>query len=366
MLSAEPSLSTVLPLRPLRIVMITHSHKLGGMERHVLGLMQALQSLGHVLAYAGPLDGWLGEQVIAAGLPHCHVPLHGMYDPLSALRLYRYARHFGADLIHGHSQRGARYASVIGGWAGVGRVATAHSTNSYRWFTPQLQVIAVAQSVREFLVGIGLPAKRVHCVHSGVDDQASAPAARRECLTLGMIARVEHVKGHDLALRALALLRGRVSARLVFVGADDTAFAADLRQLIAELKLDDLVEFRGQRSDIAAQLAELDVLVAPSRREALSLSLMEACSASLPIIASRIGGNPEIVVDGDNGLLVPSEDPPALAEAILKLAQDTALRQAMRRRARDRYEQNFTLQAMAHGTVAVYERALLDARARSS
>ena len=102
--------------KPLRIVMVAHSHILGGIEKHVAVLAEALGRLGHAVAYAGPSDGWLGAQMRALGCECVDVPMHGMYDPISAWKLRRFARRWQADIIHGHAQRGTRYAR----WAARG------------------------------------------------------------------------------------------------------------------------------------------------------------------------------------------------------------------------------------------------------
>ena len=350
-----------------RIIMVAHSHKLGGIERNVHALARVLSEAGHHVAYAGPRDGWLGEAMAQAGYDSLDLAMNGMYDPISAWKLRRFAKRWGADLLHGHAQRGTRYAR----WAAAGRVAviaSAHSTTAWKWFGPNHPILAVSQAVRSVLLDKGFTPEQVRCVHLGVPDQGRAPAPPpgpirpERPLVMGILGRLEQVKGHDTALEALALLRDRLPARLVFVGADTTEWAAQMKARTETLGLSDRVEFWGQRSDIAAVFAQMDLMLAPSYREALSLSLLETCAAGRPAIGSNLGGIPEVIIPGQNGLLVPPSDPEALAEAIMQLAQDDALRARMGDAARAVFLQTFTEAAMRAGTEAGYAQALSQAQ----
>ncbi|MEF7617294.1 glycosyltransferase family 4 protein [Aquincola sp. MAHUQ-54] len=347
-----------------RVAMVAHSHVLGGIEQHVVTLSAELARQGHAVAYAGPSDGWLGAQMRAAGHTCIDLPMNGMYDPVSAWRLARFARRWGADVLHGHALRGGRYADWAGRWSGVPAVATAHSTNAWKWFSPRRRLIAVSEAVRGFLLDKGLPAELVRVVYSGVPDVGPMPApdgaalSPQRPLVLGMIARFEAVKGHDLALRALAELGPGLPVRLRLAGADTTAWGREVHAQVQALGLGEVVEFLGQRSDVPDVLARLDVVLAPSRRESLCLSLVEAGAAGRPGIAARVGGIPEVLGEDEGGLLVPPEDPHALAGAIRRLAAQPALRLALGAAARRRYEQRFTLAAMREGVEAVYDAAI--------
>ena len=122
----------------------------------------------------------------------------------------------------------------------------------------------------------------------------------------------------------------------------------------------DRIHFASFRDDVREQLADFDLLVAPSRREALPLTLIEAAAAGVPVVASRIGGVPEVVLDGETGILVTPADPTSLARAIETLITDPALRMRLGQAARRRYEDHFSLQPMLDTTEEVY-RSLLPA-----
>lgn len=348
---------------PKRIVMVCHSHSIGGIERHVLSLSAGLTAAGHRIAFAGPKDGWLGRAMQAAGHEGIDIPMHGMLDPISAWRLRRFARKWNADILHGHAQRGARYAH----WAADGRlpmIATAHSTNAWVRFKHDHQIIAVSNAVRHFLLTKGFAQENVTAIHLGVPDlglaaaPAPGPIALARPLMLGMLARLEPVKGHDLALKAINILRHVLPVRLTFIGPTDTEWARKMKALTNEMGLMDHVIFQGETADIKSVFDRLDVMLAPSRREALSLSLIEAAASGRPSIGTNVGGIPEVVEDDISGILVPAEDPEALAAAILKIGRDDAMRLRMGRAAREVFEGRFTPERMITETERAYDRAI--------
>lgn len=347
----------------MKVIFVLHSHRAGGAERHLLQLMQGLAAQDVECIYAGPLDGWLGEQLQAAGFRCEHIPYHGRYDLLSLVRLVRLIRREKADLVHGHLTRGAFYAGWAARLAAVPNVATAHSTNAGKHFGRADRIIAVSDAVGRFLAGCGYPREILRTVHHGVPDYAAQPLPSRAALraslqlddapVLAMVARFLPAKGHDIALRALALLRER-RWTLVLAGALDTREAKQMQSLAEQLEIAARVHFVGHSDDVASIYGCADILLAPSRREALSLTLLEAAAFALPIVATDVGGIGEAVADGETGMLVPTENPAALAHAIGTLLDDAALRKSMGDAGRRRYEQLFSVATMAQATLAVY------------
>lgn len=351
----------------MKVIFVLHSHKAGGAERHLLQLMQGLAANGVECIYAGPLQGWLGEQLQAAGFRCEQISFTGFYDLRSLFRLVKLIRREKADLVHGHLTRGAYYAGWAAKFAGIPNVATGHSTNAGKWFGRATRIIAVSDAVARFLVECGYPGDRIRTVHHGVPDYAALPRTPRDAMraelglndapTLVMVARFMRAKGHDVALHALAAIRDK-QWTLVLAGSLDTPYAKDMQALAAELGIAERVRFIGHRDDVNNIYGCADILLAPSRREALSLTLLEAAAFGLPIVATDVGGIGEAVDDGTTGLLVPTEDPPALAQAIASLLDNAELRNRMGRAGRQRYEQLFALQSMAHNTIAVYDEAV--------
>lgn len=352
----------------MKIITVLRSLKSGGAERHALQLMKGLRARGHEALYAGPMKGWLGQQLRAEGFGGIDLPLSGLYDLPSVVRLALYARRVGADLIHGHLTRGAWYAGLAARLAGLPNVATAHSDNAGKHFGRADRIIAVSQAVADFLVREGYEPARIRMVHHGIADLAARlPAGAREATrrSLGlavdepallMAARIVPAKGHDTALQALARLGDRPWT-LLMAGDHHGDLGPQTQALAQELGLAGRVRFLGLREDVPALMAASDVLLAPSRREALSLTLLEASACGLPIVATRVGGIGEVVEEGASGFLVAPDDPPALAAAIAPLLADAALRARCGARARQRFEAGFLEDAMFDKTVAVYHEA---------
>jgi glycosyltransferase involved in cell wall biosynthesis len=247
------------------------------------------------------------------------------------------------------------------------------------------RVIAVSGSVRERLLRAGaLDPERVLVLHHGLD-LAGWPVSpvredvRRELgagpqdVLFGMVGRVVGIKGHREFLSAARALAARApSARFVIVGDQrphEGRGGSYLRLLQEEargLGLEGRLVFAGWREDAAEVMRALDVLVQPSHEEAFGRTLLEAMAAERPVIASRAGGMPEVVEDGQTGLLVPVRNPQALAEAMEALAGDAGRRAAMGRAGRARVSLHFQLAERTRRVEAVYEELLAPAESRSA
>ncbi|EGJ09780.1 glycosyltransferase [Rubrivivax benzoatilyticus] len=342
----------------MRILHVLHSHGYGGAENHCLMLMRAQRAAGHEVEFAGPLDSWIGRACAEAGIPAHHVAMHGLYDLVSHWRLRRLVARLAPDIVHGHLIRGAAYAArAQHGHRGCVAVCTAHATTARKHMGGCRHVIAVSAAVRDNVVSGGHAADAVSVVHHGVPDvrRPDRAALRRE---LGVpedafaavhVGRFVRDKGQDLLVEAFRRLPPQL--HLVMIGDPSTEFG---RQVQAQAAGDPRLHFAGYRGDAPDLLAAFDAFVLPSRREALSLAIVEAMAAGLPVVAAAVGGVPEIVHDGDNGRLVQAEDPSALADALAALAATPTDAAAMGRRGRSRYEDAMTLEKMAERTIAVY------------
>lgn len=170
---------------------------------------------------------------------------------------------------------------------------------------------------------------------------------------MGLVARLDHWgKGHREFFTALAALPDGYPVEALIIGGGRRE--AEMRRLAAELGLAGRVHFLGQRDDVPDLLSALDLFVLPSHSEGVSLALLEAMAAGLPVIATAVGGLPEVVTDGDNGLLVPPEDPEALATALERLLEDPALAQRLGANARRHVEENFSLERLGREINEIY------------
>jgi len=352
----------------MRIITVLHSHGCGGAERHALLLMKQLRQAGHTPLFAGPLDSWLGEQVNQLGIDAVHLPMHGFYDALSILRLARLCRRWRADVVHGHLTRGAYYAGLGGRLTGTPVVATAHSTNAGKHFGRADKIIAVYGAVAHFMRASGYGADRVRLVYHAVEDHYDAYADQRDDLrqSLGLkhdelalcvVARMVRAKGHDLLLKALAGLRD-LPLQTFFVGECNTEWGARMQEQTHESGLDQKVHFLGHQENVYPLLAAMDVCVAPSRREALSLTLLEAALMRCALLGASTGGIPEVIHEGINGWLFPPEDVATLRRRLQELSDGKLVWRAAGGRAREDALQRFSMQSMLETTLSVYEEAI--------
>ena len=211
-----------------------------------------------------------------------------------------------------------------------------------------------------------MEAPRPHCViHSAVEPPVGLPGAAGRAaararfgvggeLAIGIVAAHETRKGHDVLLHALARLRRDGIAMCCLVCGDGSR-RAQLESLAQGLGIADAVRFLGEQRQVADVLAALDVFVLPSRHEGLGVAILEAMAMALPVVASDVGGIPEIVDAGRTGVLVPPEDAAALASAIAALDRDRALAYQMGAAGRARVLAEFSMEVMADRYERLYE-----------
>ena len=348
----------------LRILHVLHSHGHGGAESHALTLMQAQREAGHTVCLAGPHDSWLAGQCLNAGLNCEHLAMHGLFDLVSLLRLGHLIRRWQPDVVHAHLVRAAHYATLATPSPGPVRICTAHATNARKHMQRCQHIIAVSRAVRTNLLQHGYPARQVTVVYNGIaapDNTGERAALRRE---LGIppdswamvnVGRFIRDKGQDQLVKALSHCPGE--QQLYLIGDTETPFGQEVRALA---RTDARIHFPGYRADVARLLPAFDAYLLGSRREALGLSLVEAAAAGLPAIAMAVGGVPEVVEDSVSGYLVPAGDTGAMASRMLALQADPAQARAMGASARQRYQAQFTQDAMLQGVLAVYRQTRAD------
>jgi sugar transferase (PEP-CTERM/EpsH1 system associated) len=236
------------------------------------------------------------------------------------------------------------------------------------------QYIALSQDLERYLVSkIGVAPERLTQIYNGVDTELFHPArARRVSLpvsefadpgtiVVGTVGRMQAVKDQLTLVRAfihLLELRTDLRQRLRLVIIGEGALRAPAIDLLTRAGVLDLAWLPGERSDIAEIMQGFDVFVLPSLAEGISNTILEAMATGLPIIATRVGGNPELVEEDRSALLVPADDPRAMAEAIAVYADDAAKRKQHGAAGRAAAEARFSLGAMVRAYMDVYDRIL--------
>lgn len=287
-------------------------------------------------------------------------------------------RRRGVKLVHTGEVMGAYFTALAGRLAGarvVSHVRADHPKMTdldrllLRPVEQYLYVSASTAGHQDFPVAPGRGAVLYDAVPPPPPpvDRAAARAhygLPATAVVFGMPARISAQKDHATLIRATAqVLRQRGDVHLLLVGdtggeeGHRTQFAA-LSALVAETRTTANVHFAGFEGDMPRFYGAIDVLVLSTHTEGFPLVLLEAMSAAVPVIATRIGGIPEAVADGDTGILVPHEDAPALAQAMLRLADDAALRAAMGSAGRAMAQERFGQARFQHEVAAFYKRML--------
>jgi glycosyltransferase involved in cell wall biosynthesis len=355
----------------------------GGAQESYTGLLLRLDRSAYEVRALSLSSGSAVQRLRRLGL---EVAVIDEADDEAAIRaLTAYLVREEIDLLHAHMYRaevvGAR-AAVAAGTAVV--MATVHSSRvrspqdiaTLAALTPVMdRLIVPSASIVAKVRAEGRGGASFSVIPNGVDlDRFDLPvgacALRREsgipghAPLLGVVARLEPEKGHRYLIEAMpAILRGAPETWLVIVG--EGSLDADLRALAAALPAParDRVVFTGRREDVSAVTAEIDVAVLPSLREAQGISILEAMARRKPVVASAVGGIPEVLTNGLDGLLVPPADPTALAEACIRLACSPELRARMGEAGRATVESRFSLDAMVRQIEEIYDEELVRAGA---
>jgi len=332
--------------------------------------------------------GLVAEEIESAGVKVTQLNMSNKFDLAAVFRLFRLLWEEKISIIHSYLYHANILGRVIGKVAQTPIIISSERSvilseevvnkdtlemgSRLRRLVNSLsmhlsgRVVTVSELVRETLIAASkIDPKRLVTIHNGVnleDYQIDGDiTAKKKGLGLetsasviGAIGRLDRVKGAEYLLRAAAKVIFKTpDAAFLIVG--DGSQREALEQLARSLGISHRVVFTGQRDDVPELLAVMDVLVLPSLYEGLPNAVLEAMAAGKPVIATPVGGTPEVVEDGITGLLVPPRDPEALAEAILALLQDRERAEAMGRAGRARVEKYFSVERMIAETEALYE-----------
>jgi len=366
------------PARP-RVLILTVGFGVGGAEQLILMTAPRLRDAGFEITVAALKGrGPIARELEAAGVRCVALDGRGRGDFLVVGRLLRFLRAEPVEILHAHLFPANLAARLAGRAAGVPIVITAHHDTDV-WNRPSHRLmelltagmsdrtVACSEAVRRYVLErYGLPEAKVVTLRNAivvpalVDDpvvrarQRAGFGAAPADLLIGTLGRLEEPKkGLSFFLRAASLVaRQRPQARFVLVGGGPAR--KRLEALAQAAGLTGSTVFAGERRDVAALLPAFDVFVQPSLWEGFGLTLLEAMAAARPVIASRVGGVPEIVRDGRDGLLVPPGDTEALAGAILRVLGDPDLAARLGRAGRERVETSFAIDDLVRDTVALY------------
>jgi glycosyltransferase involved in cell wall biosynthesis len=344
----------------------------GGAQVALLRMLKGLDRTRFSPAVACLYNGdrSIAREIRALSIPVFDARMRSRRDVPALWRLYNEIRRVRPTILHAHLFHANLPGRILGRLAGVPIIiCTEHSMaleselryRLNRWTIGLVdRVIAVSANVRDFCIShIGLPPEKVTLIYNGIELSAglytSRQAARArlglssEETVLGVVSRLDPAKGIDVLIRAMPFVE---NATLVIVG--DGVERSFLEGLAEELGVSGRIIWAGYRPDVYNLLQAFDVFVQPSRFEGLPTTVLEAMAAGLPVVATAVGGTPEVVEDGVTGLLVPPAEPTALAQAINHLLGDPALRLTLGRAGRERAAKQFSVEKMVCQTEALY------------
>jgi glycosyltransferase involved in cell wall biosynthesis len=361
---------------PLSVLQVATSFpNWGGTELHILNLSEQLQRRGHDVTIACRPGRWVEERAQQMGLPTVPISVMRQQDWQDFGKLRRVLREKKIDVLHVHWS----LDMIVPGFAAVRegvpvRILSRHMPYPFktrlgsmlysRLFT---RMVTVSRSVRDTLVGCGISPDKVEVIHHGTDVETfarttqsvkEARAALGICddrVAVGIVGRIAPEKGHQVLLKAAQILGDRYPVQYVVIG--NGPDEAAMRESVQNMGLADRVLFTGFRDDVNNAMNALDIVTVPSTwNEPCSAVVQQAMALSKPVIGTSVGGTPEMVREGETGLLVKPSSADSLADAVARLAGDAFLRRQMGAAGREVVEAQFSLRVMTDKIENLYRR----------
>jgi glycosyltransferase involved in cell wall biosynthesis len=346
----------------------------GGQEQ-LFTLIRGLRQHGHEVHLIHSPNSALGERSKAIGACLHPLAIRSEIGPISLLRLYAIIKRVRPDILGFNTPKAILIGALASRFASSGvkiifrRVDFPLRSNffsrlKYTWGTDG--IITISNAIRNRLKNAGVPASKISTIYEGIDLSLYPKIIRThkpgEPLVVGVVSHLTPEKGVRYLIEAAALIpEANKKFRFVIVG--EGSCLPQLQELVREKKLNNF-DFKGFRSDIPQLMESFDILAMPSLSEGLSSAILEAMASSLPIVASNVGGIPELVKDGENGLLAPPADSAALARAIQTLAENPEEILRMGQKNRRQVEEKFTMETKILKTEELCE-ALLKTKSLS-
>ncbi|SPE33491.1 putative Glycosyl transferase group 1 [Acidobacteriia bacterium SbA2] len=364
--------------RPLKIAHIDLGESLRGGQRQLLNLARGLRERGYCQIVVCREESELEACARKEEFPRFSLPGHDIFHMYGVLLLRHMLRAAPCDVLHAHDGHGQTVSWMASAGLPVRRVASRRvaflPSEGQRW-TYSLKyahtsdaVIAVSDFIRQGAIRCGLPDSMIEVIPDGIEFPAESPSnetrakaragwgATRSEFLIGHLGAFTHEKGQDVALQALQILKQSLpQARLLLAGDGPALSNPGMARRYAALG--ERVRLCGTIHDLREFFSALDLFIMPSKSEGLGSSALMAMSYGLPVVASRVGGLPEVVEEGRTGWLIEPGSPGALAEAIIAAAADRARLQQWGLNGRER-ARRFTVDIMVQRTEALYRRLL--------
>ena len=367
----------------MRILYINSARTFGGGERHLVDLASGMVQRGHQVHVAlAPLSP-LREHFTNFPAEMLHIlRLRNALDIQSALHLARIVRQHRIDIVHAHLARDYPLAAYAAAKSSAQLVLTRHLllplNRLHRFALSQVScVIVVSEAVAEAIRDRNIfPENKIRVIPNGIDVgyftnknpwkyqrilKLNNTVLPEGYLVIGAIGELRAHKGYEDLLRVAAIVAKRIDKAIFLIAGEDNSSAKEYRkhleQLITKLDLEERVCLTGWLSDVRPFLSAIDVVVSSSHHESFGLSIVEAMTCGVPVIASATGGAREVICDGLTGILVPVGDTEKMADAIVNLLVDETQRKRLSAAAYNAVLQHFDLNRMIEATEQVYHQA---------
>lgn len=363
-----------------RVIYLSHAFHVGGAEEMVFNLVRHLPPRFEPVIVCIHSAGPIGEEIRKTGVEFHVLGLNpGWRHPFHLIRLERALTDLRAEIVHTFLLTASLYGRlaamlarvpiIIGTEVNIYEHKQPRHIKAERWLMANTDSVVVsAGSVRDFYIDqVGADPSSIEVIYNAVDWSQLATTRLRDDMrndlrlaadtpVAGIIARLTEQKAHAVLFQAMASTPGLERLHLVVVG--DGHLRAQLEKAAGDLGIADRVRFLGARRDLGNLLSALDMFVMPSLWEGLPLSMVLAMGAGLPVVATRVAGIPEVVDDGQSGLLVPPGDAPALGAALAQLVHRPELRRALGAAAQASVLPRYGVDGYVSSITALYDRLL--------
>lgn len=346
-----------------------------GGQRQSFFLAKRLKNLGCPFRFYVQPKSPLFIKAKAAGLPVFPIRVRNELDLAAITRLALAMKRKKCQLVHFHDAHAAAVGAAAASLAKVPlriisrRVDFPLNKNylSRLKYTKDIDlIIAISQGVKKVLMQSGIDSRKIKVIPSGIDytpfeEAVDSDYLRQELsfaaddFLVGIVAHLADHKGHKYLIEATKILKGKApKIKVIIVG--EGPLRLELGKQVKATEVEDMVFFMGFREDIPQILGSLDLFVLSSKTEGMGSSIMDAMASRLPVVATKVGGIPEVVVNEKTGLLVPPKNPAALADAILRLYNDRSLAKSLGEKGFEVVHAKFSADGMAGKIVREYKR----------
>ncbi|MGE0681508.1 MAG: glycosyltransferase [Candidatus Binatia bacterium] len=361
---------------PLRLLVLIDELDIGGTEQQIFELVKRLDRRKYLPMVCCFRSGRVAKEIEAIGVPVFTLKKRAKFDLALCLALVRLMRRERIDLVQTYlftANTWARLAAIL---ARVPLIVSSER-NVDMWEERYKQIlgrildrwtyatVANSAAVKEYLVGKGIAPRKIRVIYNGVDPERFPANLSPHLLktelgipahhqVVGLIARLEPAKDVHTFLHAAAIIAEQ-TADVSFLIVGGGSLQQDLERKAQQLGIADRVVFTGPRRDIPHLLAVCDISAMSSLKEGMSNTIMESMAAGKPMVATHVGGNPELIVDGETGFLIPTHAPAAFAAALNKILSAPTLARRMGEQARERISRLFSVNALVTSTEQLYD-----------